>query len=141
MIAGMVLLAGLSLTGCKLIDQTTFAPAPEATPVQVKLPQPETRVALLTIGFDQPGPQYHAMLSYAVHAAEARDAAVEYDVFAVVPATGSPAAQVKAAGDAQQDAVEVMKAIMALGVPVVRIHLGARSDPAITANQVRVYVH
>jgi hypothetical protein len=140
MIAGMVLLAGLSLTGCKLIDQTTFAPAPEATPAQVTLPRIDQRSPLVTIGYDQPNPQYQEMLGYAVHAAEARDSAVQYDVFAVVPAKGSPAQQVQAAGAAQQDAVEVMKAIMALGVPAARIHLGVRSDPGIGANQVRVYV-
>jgi hypothetical protein len=140
MIAGMVLLAGLSLTGCKLIDQTTFAPAPEATPAQVTLPRIDQRSPLVTIGYDQPNPQYQEMLGYAVHAAEARNAAVQYDVFAVVPAKGTPAQQVQAAGAAQQDALGVMKAIMALGVPAARIHLGVRSDPAIGANQVRVYV-
>jgi hypothetical protein len=140
MIAGMVLLAGLSLTGCKLIDQTTFAPAPEATPVQATLPKIDQRVPLVTIGYDQPDPQYHEMLGYAVHAAEARNAAVQYDVVAVVPAKGTPAQQVQAAGAAQQDAVGVMRSIMALGVPAARIHLGVRSDPAIGANQVRIYV-
>jgi hypothetical protein len=140
MIAGMVLLAGLSLTGCKLIDQTTFAPAPEAKPAQVTLPQIDKRVPLVTIGYDQPSPSYQEMLGYAVHAAEARDAGVQYDVFTVVPAKGTPAQQVQAAGVAQQDAVGVMKAIMALGVPAARIHLGVRADPAIDANQVRIYV-
>jgi len=140
MIAGMVLLAGLSLTGCKLIDQRTFAPAPEAVPVQVTLPRIDRRSPLVTIGYEQPNPQYQEMLGYAVHAAEARDAAVQYDVFAVVPAKGSPAEQATAGGAAQQDAVAVMKSIMVLGVPAERIHLGVRSDPAISVNQVRVYV-
>jgi hypothetical protein len=141
MIAGMVVMAGLALSGCKLIDQTTFAPAPEARPVQAVVPQIDARHPLVTIGYDQPNPSYQEMLGYAVHAAESRDAAVQYDVFAVVPAKGVPAEQIKAAGDAQQDAVGVMKSIMALGVPAARIHLGLRSDPAITVNQVRVYLH
>lgn len=141
MIAGMVLLTGLSLTGCKLIDQRTFAPAPEAQRTQPALPPTDQRTPLVTIGYDNPDPPYHEMLGYAVHAAEARDAAVQYDVFAVVPAKGSPAQQVQDAGAAQQDAVGVMKSIMALGVPATRIHLGVRADPAIAVNQVRVYVH
>jgi hypothetical protein len=33
-----------------------------------------------------------------------------------------------------------MKAIMALGVPAARIHIGVRADPAISVNQVRIYV-
>lgn len=142
MITGMVLAASLSMTGCKLIDQTTFAPAPEAAavPAQPTLPHIDPRTPLVTIGFAHPDPQYQAMLGYAVHAAEARNGAVQYDVFAVVPATGAPAAQAKAAGDAQQDAIGVMKAIMTLGVPATRIHLGVRSDPAIDSNEVRVYV-
>ena len=142
MIAGMVLMAGLSVTGCKLIDQTTFAPTPEAAavPAQATLPRLDARVPLVTIGFDQPNPQYHAMLGYAVHAAEARDAAVQYEVFAVVPAKATPAQQAQAAGAAQGNAIEVMRAIMALGVPAARIHLGVRSDPTIDAEQVRVYV-
>jgi hypothetical protein len=138
--ATWILAAGLLLAGCKLIDQTTFAPAPEAVAVPVTLPRIDRRAPLVTIGYDQPNPQYHEMLGYAVHAAEARSAAVQYDVFAVVPAKGAPAQQVQAAGEAQQDAVGVMKAIMALGVPAERIHLGVRSDPGIVANQVRIYV-
>jgi hypothetical protein len=140
MIAAMVLMAGLSLTGCKLIDQTTFAPAPAAHPAQVTSPKIDTRVPLVTIGFDHPDPQYQAMLSYAVHAAEARAAGVQYDVYGVVAAKGDPAAQVQAAGAVQQDAIGVMRAIMALGVPSTRIHLGLRSDPNIDGVQVRVYV-
>ena len=140
MIAGMVMVAGLSLTGCKLIDQTTFAPAPEATPAQVTLPRIDQRVPLVTIGYDQPNPSYQEMLGYAVHAAEARNGAVQYDVFGVVPGKGTPASQVQSAGDAQQDAVGVMRSIMALGVPAERIHLGVRADPAIGGTQVRIYV-
>lgn len=145
MIVGMVLMAGLSLTGCKLIDQRTFAPAPEATEglkakAAAAVAQIDGRHPLVTIGFNQPKPQYQDMLSYAVHAAEARDAVVQYDVFTVVPAAGAPNDQIAAAVEAQQDAVGVMKAIMALGVPAARIHLGVRTDPAALANQVRVYV-
>lgn len=143
MITGLVLLAGLSVTGCKLIDQTTFAPAPEAAvaPAHPSVPRVDPRTPLVTIGFDHPDPQYQAMLGYAVHAAESRSTAVQYDVFAVVPAKGAPAAQAKAAGDAQQDALGVMKSIMTLGVPATRIHLGVRSDPGVDANEVRVYLH
>jgi hypothetical protein len=140
---GMVLAAGLSMTGCTLIDQTTFAPAPEAAvaPVQASLPRVDPRTPLVTIGFAHPDPQYQAMLGYAVHAAEARSAAVQYDVFAVVPAKGAPSEQAQAAGDAQQDALRVMRSIMTLGVPATRIHLGVRTDPVVDSNEVRVYVH
>jgi len=142
MVTVMVLAAGLALSGCKLIDQTTFAPAPEAAtvPPRPALPHADPRTPLVVIGFTGPAPEYRQMLGYAVHAAEARDAAVQYDVFAVVPAKGDPASQAKAAGDAQGDAIDVMKAIIAMGVPAARVHLGVRSDPAIDSTEVRVYV-
>ena len=42
---------------------------------------------------------------------------------------------------AQASAVEVMRSIVAQGVPASRIHLGLRTEPAIATRQVRVYVH
>lgn len=131
------------LGGCKLIDQNTFAPAPEAktapatvamsptfTPVPVLA---DSRRALVTIDYAGPEPSYQQMLRYAVHAAEARDGRVQYDVIAVVPSA-------EAAGAGQRDASGVMRAIMANGVPPGRIHLGLSVQPGLASSQVRVYV-
>jgi hypothetical protein len=131
-----VVLALLSFTGCALIDQKTFAPSPEAKadplpPNQVVL---DSRTPLVTIDYTVPSPDYAELLHYAVHAAEARDTDVQYDVVSVIKDTSELAA-------GQERATGVMRAIMRERVPSTRIHLGVRTDPALAASQVRVYVH
>jgi hypothetical protein len=128
-----LLLAGVALAGCKLVDQTTFAPSPEETATVATPPQADPRAALLTIGYASPNPNYHDVLHYAVHTAETRAPGVQYDVIAMLP-TGSDAAA------AQHNAVDVMRAIMAEGVPASRVHLGRRTDAANATREVRVYV-
>ena len=131
-----VVLALLSFTGCTLIDQKTFAPAPEAQaqpatpPAAVVL---DARTPLVTIDYTVPSPDYAELLHYAVHAAEARDADVQYDVVAVMKDTTEIAT-------GQERATGVMRAIMRERVPATRIHLGVRTDPTLAASQVRVYV-
>ena len=128
------LLAGLLLAGCTLIDQRIFAPSPEAEPIPVVPGAPvryDARTPLVTIDFASPSPNYQDLLRLAVRAAVARDSAVQFDVVAVVPSLQS--------GPPPQ-AVEVMRTIIAEHVPAARVHLGMRSEPAITTVQVRVYV-
>jgi hypothetical protein len=131
------LLAGLLLAGCELIDQTTFAPSPEAAPAAPPagsaLPKADPRTALLTIGYGTPNPSYEDVLRYAVRQAETRVPGVQYDVVAMLPA-GAEAAS------AQHRAAEVMRSIMEQGVPAGRIHLALRSEAAGGAQEVRVYV-
>jgi hypothetical protein len=133
------LVAVLSLGACKLIDQTTFAPAPEAKPVAASAPgltptaRVDPRTPLAVIDFAIPNPAYRGPLGYAVRAAEARDQAVQFDVVAATPGTDQAAAS-------QEAAAGVMRALLAEHVPAGRIHLGLQTDPALAANQVRVYV-
>jgi hypothetical protein len=131
--SGRVLLAGLLLVGCKLIDQTTFAPSPEAAVTKPEAPKADPRTPLVTIGYATPAPDYQDMLRYAVREAETRVPGVQYDVVAMLPAGADAAA-------AQQRVAEVMRDIMAQGVPDTRIHLGLRSEAAGGPQQVRVYV-
>ena len=130
--AGLGLLAGLLLAGCELIDQTTFAPSPEATAAKQEAPKTDPRTPLLTIG---PAPEagYQDVLRYAIRTAETRAPGVQYDVIVILPA-GADAA------GADQRAAGVMRDIMAQGVPASRIRLGLRSAPAGSAQEVRVYV-
>jgi hypothetical protein len=131
-----VVLALLSFTGCTLIDQRTFAPSPEAQ-AQPAPPAPvvlDARTPLVTIDYTVPSPDYAELLHYAVHAAETRDADVQYDVVAVLK-DGSEVAV------GQEHATGVMRAIMRERVPATRIHLGVRTDPTLSvASQVRVYI-
>ena len=128
------ILASLLLASCTLIDQRTFAPSPEAEPIPVVPGAPvryDPRTPLISIDFASPSPNYRDLLRLAVRAAESRNGTVQFDVVAVTPALedGAP-----------PQAVEVMRAIVAERVPAARVHLGVRSDPAVTAVQVRVYV-
>jgi hypothetical protein len=128
-----VLAAGLLLAGCKLIDQTTFAPSPEAATAKVEPPKVDPRTPLVTIGYATPNPSYQDVLRYAVREAQARAPGIQYDVVAMLPAGADPAA-------AQQRAAEVMRGIMAQDVPASRIHLGLRTAGAGAEPEVRVYV-
>jgi type IV pilus biogenesis protein CpaD/CtpE len=126
-------LAGLLLVGCKLIDQTTFAPSPEEVATKQEAPKVDARTPLLTIGVATPEAGYQDMLRYAVRAAETRVPGVQYDVVAMLPAGANEAGS-------QQLVAAVMRDIMAQGVPASRIRLGLRSAPAGSAQEVRVYV-
>jgi hypothetical protein len=126
----------LLLAGCKLIDQTTFAPAPEAPPPAPPPPRHvsvDPRIPLVTIDFSNQNPEYRGPLGYAVRAAETRNPNVRFDVTSVV---NKP----EDAAQGQQEAAAVMKAIAAQGVPASRIHLALTMDPSQTGRQVRVYV-
>lgn len=131
----------LTLAGCKLIDQTTFAPSPEATPRPVAPPpKVEARAPLIVIGFASATPDYADPLRQAVRAAEARKPGIVYDVVGIAPARDDAGAQADAVLLASDNASAVMRAIMADGVPPARIHLGARTETGLTAREVRVYV-
>jgi hypothetical protein len=127
------LLAILLLAGCKLIDQTTFAPSPEAEPIPVVSGPPvpfDRRTPLVTIDFATAAPNYQDLLRLAVRQAQARDPAVQFDVVAVTKSLEGPPPQ----------ATAVMRTIMSERVPANRVHLGLHADPAVAALQVRVYV-
>lgn len=131
-------LALLAFTGCTLIDQRTFAPAPEAKAqrsVAPRLPDVpvDARTPLVTIDYTVPSPDYAELLHYAVSAAEKRYSDVQYDVISVLKDAADVA-------EAQERASGVMRAIMRERVPASRIHLALRTDPGLTASQVRVYV-
>jgi hypothetical protein len=128
-----MLATGLLLAGCKLIDQTTFAPSPEATAAKREAPKADPRAPLLTIGYATPNPDYLDVLRYAVREAETRAHDIQYDVIGMLPAGAD-------AKVAQQRSAEVMRDIMAQGVPANRIHLGLREAPAGSVQEVRVYV-
>ena len=128
----------LLLSGCALIDQDTFAPAPEPPPPVVAAPGPpavpmDPRRPLLVIDYATPGPNFDEPLRFAIRSAESRDRRVQYDVIAVAPTLNQATA-------AQEQAVAVMRAIMSSRVPANRVHLGLRAEPWQVAIQVRVYV-
>lgn len=129
-----LMLACAAVSGCTLIDQRTFATSPEAEPVAAapgKSVQADGRTPLVVINYAVPAPNYRDLLRAAVRAAEARAGNVQYDVIAATP-------EVRDSSPPQ--ALEVMRGIIAEGVPAVRVHLGSRAEAALPAMQVRVYV-
>ena len=138
----LALLGLLALAGCKLVDQTTFAPAPAAvtSPRATPVTKIDVRAPLLTIGPDTPVSGYRPLLSFAVRAAERRDRNVRFDVTAVAPAHLAPARQTAETDAAEAQATQVMRAIVQAGVPPDRILLHVVLDPATTRHAVRVYV-
>jgi hypothetical protein len=140
----LVLLGLAALGGCKLIDQNTFAPSPEAPAPKaspaVAEPPADKRTPLLTVGFATPNPDYQKLLAYAVQQAQLRRPDAAYDVVSVVPQSGDTVAQALAASRGSGDATQVMQSMIALGVPDTRIHLGTRVEPGLTERQVRVYI-
>ena len=139
------------LAGCTLLDQTTFAPSPEVRPAApVVPPKIETRTPLIVIAASATPKEYAKSLREAVRAAEALKRDIDYDVVGVAPIgataaatagpAGSPVAAPAALQEAASHAAEVMRAIMGQGIPAARIHLAVRSDPAVKAGEIRVYV-
>ncbi len=125
----------LCFGGCTLIDQRTFAPAPEAKaqPVSQAPVVLDSRTPLVTIDYTVPSPDYGELLHDAVRAAESRNGDVQYDVISMMKDTD----EIRVG---QERATGVMRAIMRDRVPASRIHLGLRTDPTLDASQVRVYV-
>ena len=135
----------LLLSGCKLIDQTTFAPSPSRNPSLLPPGAPasppvarvDTRTPLVVIDQNTPVSAYDSVIKAAVQAAEARDPGVNFDVTVVVPAQGNPAA---ALTREQTQAAAVMQAVSNAGIPDDRVHLRAAADPNLRASQLRLYV-
>ncbi len=138
-----VLIAALVLpVGCHLVDQTDFGakPAPPAPDQLAEAMRPNATVPLVAIRYDGGESAYGPALQRAVEMAEARRADPRYEVVAVVPAKGSPAEQVAAAEQAGEDARDVADRLLALGVTAAAIRLSARTEPGLTAREVRVYL-
>lgn len=127
----------LLVAGCALVDQKTFAPAPEARAQPAKAPplavRVDPRTPLANIAFGGPPPDYTALLRYAVHEAQRRDGRVEFDVITVLP-------DLAQAADGQRDAIGVMHSMTQFGVPESQLHLGVRADPTLKTREVLVYV-
>lgn len=125
----------LALAGCKLIDQTTFGPAADATTVADATSEPSrpvNRIALVSIRYDTPAPAFQEQLAFAVRAVEQRRPGGEYDIIGVSAAAD--------AAQAARDSTAIMDAMTKLGIPAARLHLGARIDPAQNVREVRVHL-
>ena len=100
--ARWVLLAGLLLAGCKLIDQTTFAPSPEETAAKQEAPKVDPRTPLVTIGATASDASYEDVLRYAVQPIEGRLPPSAADVSVFIDIIGMPWTPLSYAGVARR---------------------------------------
>jgi hypothetical protein len=130
------------LTGCKLVDQTTFGGKPQKPPPDMltEALRPGPPIPLVTIVFNGGEVAYVDELRLAVQMAEARKPDVRYDLVTVVPARGDPSDQVKAARQGEPDAIAVADEMINLGVDPTRMQMSARTDPRLNARELRIYV-
>jgi hypothetical protein len=139
--AALLLLPTL-LAGCKLIDQTTFAPTPKPVPPPPPPPPgPPPVPPLIDIRFDQPGVNYDAAVRQAVRAALARKRDVVFDVIAIAPTAPTLQAQLQGLNTAEDRLHSVAGVIARQGVAPAQIRLSARTEPGVTAISVRVFIH
>ena len=140
--AALPLLLPTLLAGCKLIDQTTFAPTPKpAPPPPPPPPGPPPVPPLLDIRFDQPGLNYDAAVRQAVRAALARKRDVVFDVIAIAPTAPTLQAQLQGLNAAEDRLHSVAGVIARQGVAPAQISLSARTEAGVTAISVRVFIH
>lgn len=137
-----LLLVLCSLMGCRLVDQTTFGGKPQKPPPDMltRALQPGPPIPLVTIVFNGGEVAYVDQLRLAVQMAEARKPGAQYDLVTTVPGSAVPADQVRIARQGESDAITVAQAMNDLGVDPPRIHMAARTDPKVTARELRIYV-
>lgn len=126
------------LSGCTLIDQNTFnphagdIPVVQSVPVVAASPAPDPNALLsILVAGDTLSASDRANVRRAVRSVRARNAAVRFDVTAILP----PDATATGPG-----APSVARAIIAEGVPASRVRLAARPEPGATGQETRVYV-
>jgi hypothetical protein len=141
--AGLLLAAGLAVTGCHLVDQRDFdakAGYPPVLPAVAARPVAGPQ-ALLRISYDTPDPEYAPALSAAVRRALAVKPDVLFTVQTLVPLSPTPDAQAAALTAAAGTGREIADAIVANGADQGQIEMAVKADAAVHDKEVRVFVH
>lgn len=115
------------------------APAAQmaATPPEQSTAPADKRRPLMTIRFNKADVRYAGPLYEAVRYAVARRPNVEFDVLAVMPASGSN-------GDISPESSARVRGVLAtlleMGVPTQRVRVSAVNQAALASDEVRIYV-
>lgn len=137
------LLAALALTGCKLVDQTTFY-APKQTPAAAAKPAPPPAApqtgALLTIDLTGGEPDYETQLAEAVREALAAKPDIIFQVVSMVPQKGTEVPTWDQAEAVTVWGRRVADRIAEDGVQTGQIELGLKVTPGLDHGEIRVYV-
>ena len=136
------LIVALCLTGCALVDQRTFDAKAGIKPVPPVVAGPPVRAvpALVTIRYTTPNPDYHDILTDAVHKALARKPDVLFSVATLIPGTGTADAAADAEALAAASGREVAQTIVAAGAQPGQVEQMVSVDPSATLREVVVRV-
>jgi hypothetical protein len=97
------------------------------------------RRPLVVIRFDRPGVDYEQALYTAVSRALERKPTADFDLVAVAPSAGSTAQVALATNQSKRNADAVMRSLINMGLPAVRMTLSAATSAATDTNEVLVY--
>lgn len=130
------------LSGCKLIDQTTFGakpvtPSPDFVAEALK---PGSKIPLMTVRFDGTPFNYDARLKAVLEIAQTRRPDAKYQVVTVVPASGDPDKDSRAIENGRYDVRRLENAMTNDGVAGDDIRTAARTEKGVTAREIRIYV-
>ncbi len=144
-LAAASLAALLATTGCRLVDQRTFAGVPVApTPAQLTAPGYAAAalppLPLASVRFDRLGDDWQPAVLDAVRGVLAQRPDAQFDLVTPLPAQASLDSQDRALTFGAADSQQVADALLADGVAADHVHLGSRSDPGQPVREVRVYV-
>ncbi len=143
----LVAMAALAGTGCRIVDQRTFAGtalAPTADQLASDRLAAEVRSTpappLASVRFDRLDADWQPPLLDAVRGALARQPDAQFDLVTPVPTQASLDAQDRALTSGAADLQQVADALLADGVAADHLHLGSRGDPGQPVREVRVYL-
>jgi len=116
------------------------APIASAAPMAGSGPAMASRRPLVVIRFDRPNVSYEQPLYTAVNRALQRRPQAGFDLVAVSPMKGSPAAATVAANKAKRNAETVLRSLSEMGLPLERVRLSATQSAEAQTNEVHLYV-
>jgi len=95
----------------------------------------------VVINFKSTHPNYEDALYTAVSRALNRDPSVKFDLVAVSPAAGTADQIVLYSKAAKENAEDVMRSLLKMGLPANRLTLSATTSGEVRNNEVRIFVH
>lgn len=139
-----VMLACAILGGCKLIDQRTFDSAagrPPVPHVEPARPGPAAAPPLALVRFQAAPDTWQPGLTDIVRLALSRKPLALFRAQTLVPATGTPDAQIRSLSEAGGTGGRaVAETIIAAGASSSQVEMSAMTDASVTTPEVRVYV-
>ncbi len=131
------------LYGASLTNRAAVGPRVGAAAMPVAAPAAGMATggsALVVIRFDRDDIAYQQPLYQAVSQALQRRPEAMFDLIAVSPGSGGPAQATIAANSARTHAEDVLRTLVAMGLPPERVTLSSATSPAAAGSEVHLYV-